>query len=159
MRLSMRMSRYIHLYFVAKGRDREQYAEPLTKRAGGWCEPVSGNADLARGPRAAIERTSARGSHVRYQRARAEIDRGCGAVVAHHTGSVGVRGSNPLSSTSRFSTGVVPRKSPSVPLSGTAGGAEGVLYFGERRREMAVMKQRIDRYEPASIESKRSEEH
>src|SRR5207248_2667253 len=34
----------------------------------------------------------------RYHRARAET-RGCGAVVAHHTGSVGVRGSNPLSST------------------------------------------------------------
>jgi hypothetical protein len=47
-----RKTGYIHLYFGSKGRDREQYAEPLTKRAGGWCEPVSGNAELAREPRA-----------------------------------------------------------------------------------------------------------
>jgi leucyl-tRNA synthetase len=32
------------------------------------------------------------------------------------------------------------------------------LYFGERRREMAVMKQRIDRYEPATIEPKWQDE-
>jgi hypothetical protein len=48
----MRMRGYIHLYFDPKGRDREQYATPLTKRAGGWCEPVSGDAELAREPRA-----------------------------------------------------------------------------------------------------------
>ena len=46
------MSGYTHLYFVAKGRDREQYAGPLTKRVGGRCEPVSGGAELAREPRA-----------------------------------------------------------------------------------------------------------
>jgi leucyl-tRNA synthetase len=32
------------------------------------------------------------------------------------------------------------------------------LYFGERRRDMAVMKQRIDRYDPTSIELKWQEE-
>jgi len=50
--LLTRISGYIRLYFASKGRDREQYAEPLTERAGGWCEPVSGNAELAREPRA-----------------------------------------------------------------------------------------------------------
>jgi hypothetical protein len=45
--------RNTRLYFVIKGRDREQYA-PQTdvKRAGGWCEPVSEGAELAREPRA-----------------------------------------------------------------------------------------------------------
>src|SRR3989442_5879033 len=132
MRLSMRMSGYIRLYFGVKGRDREQYAKPLTKRAGGWCEPVSGNAELTREPRVRVCGSSARRSHVRYQRARAEIDRGCGAVGAHHTGSVGVAGSNPASSTSRSQRGVVPRKSPSVPESGTSRRGGGRFVFGRK---------------------------
>src|SRR5207247_11197449 len=49
--LSTRISGYIRLYFAHKGREREQYADPLSERAGGWREPDSGNAELAREPR------------------------------------------------------------------------------------------------------------
>ena len=46
--MSTRISGYIRLYFVMKSREREQYARPTRKRAGGWCEPVGEDAELAR---------------------------------------------------------------------------------------------------------------
>src|SRR5439155_2495458 len=60
------------VYFSSNGDDREQYAYPSTKRAGGWCEPVSRERRTRPGA-ARVTRTVALADVTpRYRRARVE---------------------------------------------------------------------------------------